>query len=132
MANAYLKYYPVNNGDQSIIVLKDGTTILTDCNIRKESHNSSDPEMYDVKKDLLGILPKRNGNPYADIFILTHGDWDHCRGFKDNFYQGDPGKYGSANQDANEIIIDEMWFSPMIAEEAKNDDEDVHQEEAER
>lgn len=132
MANAYLKYYPVNNGDQSLIVLNDDTTILIDCNIRKDSHGSADPEMYDVKKDLLGIIKKRNNNPFIDIFVLTHGDWDHCRGFKDNFYQGDPNKYGNSNREANEIIIDEMWFSPMIAEEASNDDEDVHQEEAER
>lgn len=132
MKKNYIKFYPVGNGDQSLIRLEDSTTILVDCNIRQESINSTDPLFYDVKKDLLNSLQKRNGIPYLDVFILTHGDCDHCRGFKNNFYQGDPTKYSSKNKEANEILIDEMWFSPMIAEEHTNDDEDVYQKEAER
>lgn len=127
-----LKFYPVGNGDQSLIILKDGTTIGIDCNIRQASIDSTDSSIYDVKKDLLDSLKTRDNNHYLDVFILTHGDCDHCRGFKTNFYQGDPKKYGEKNRKANEIIIDEMWFSPMIAEEHTNDDEDAYQQEAER
>lgn len=127
-----IKYYPVGNGDQSLITLKDETTILVDCNIRQSSVNSTDPEIYDVKKDLLKSIKKRDNNPYVDVFVLTHGDCDHCRGFKTHFYQGDPKKYTEKNRKADEIIVDEMWFSPMIAEEHTNDDEDAYQQEAER
>lgn len=127
-----IKYYPVGNGDQSLITLKDETTILVDCNIRQASVNSTDPEIYDVKKDLLKSIKKRDNNPYVDVFVLTHGDCDHCRGYKTHFYQGDPKKYAEKNRKADEIIIDEMWFSPMIAEEHTNDDEDAYQQEAER
>lgn len=127
-----IKFYPVGNGDQSLIILKDGTTLLVDCNIRQESIGSTDPKMYDVKKDLLKCIGRRNDNPYVDVFILTHGDCDHCRGYKNNFYQGDPTKYSDKNRKADEIIIDEMWFSPMIAEEHTNNDEDAYQQEAER
>jgi hypothetical protein len=127
-----IKYYPVGNGDQSLIILKDNTTILVDCNIRQVSIGSTDPKIYDVKKDLLGTVQKRNNNPFVDCFILTHGDCDHCRGFRDNFYQGDPNKYSDSNRKKGEIIVDEMWFSPMIAEEHTNDDEDAYQQEAER
>jgi len=88
--------------------------------------------MFDVKKDILSIVQRRDGNPFADVFILTHGDCDHCRGYKENFYQGDPKKYGESNRKAEEIMIDEMWFSPMIAEEHTNSDEDAYQQEAER
>ena len=35
MANNKIKYYPVNNGDTSLITLKDNSTILIDCNIRE-------------------------------------------------------------------------------------------------
>ncbi len=45
-----IKYYPVGNGDQSLILLKDNTTILVDCNIRQASVGSTDPAIYDVKK----------------------------------------------------------------------------------
>jgi len=127
-----IKYYPVGNGDQSLITLKDETTILIDCNIRQTSVNSTDPEVCDVKKDLLKSIKKRDNNLYVDVFVLTHGDCDHCRGYKTHFYQGDPKKYGEKNRKADEIIIDEMWFSPMIAEEHTNDDEDAYQQEAER
>lgn len=127
-----LKFYPVENGDMSLITLSDKTTILIDCNIRQSSIGSTDPAVYDVKSDLLKSISKRNNNPFVDVFVLTHGDNDHCRGFITNFYQGDPKKYSQKNRDAEEVIIDEMWFSPMIAEENSNNDEDVHQQEAER
>ncbi len=127
-----IKYYPVGNGDQSLIILKDGTTIMVDCNIRQESIGSTDSELYDVKKDVLQCIKKRDNNPFVDVFVLTHGDCDHCRGYKNNFYQGDPLKYSDKSRKAEEIIVDEMWFSPMIAEEHTNDDEDAYQQEAER
>ena len=132
MAKNYLKFYPVGNGDTSLITLSDKTTILVDCNIRQVSKDDSKPEIFDVKADLLKSVRKRDNIPYLDVFILTHGDIDHCRGFKANFYQGDPKKYSKKNLDEDEIIIDEMWFSPMIAEENTNNDEDAHQQEAER
>lgn len=132
ISSASIKYYPVDNGDQTLISLKDRTTILVDCNIRQASLGSTDPKVYDVKKDLLNSMQRRDGNPYVDVFILTHGDNDHCRGFKDHFYQGDPKKYSEANRKAGQILVDEMWFSPMIAEEHTNDDEEAYQAEAER
>lgn len=127
-----IKIYPVGNGDQSLITLKDGTTMAVDCNIRLESVDSTDQLYYDVKKDVLACIKKREGNPFVDVFVLTHGDCDHCRGFRRHFYQGDPVKYKKENREAGEIIIDEMWFSPMIAEEHDNEEESVVQEEAER
>jgi hypothetical protein len=124
--------YPVSNGDHSLIRLADNSTILVDCNIRQASVGSTDPKVYDVKSALMKAAKKRDNNPYIDVFILTHGDCDHCRGYKAHFYQGDPKKYGDSNRKAEEIIIDEMWFSPMIAEEHTNEDEEAYQTEAER
>ncbi len=54
------------------------------------------------------------------------------RGFEKHFYQGAPENYSEAHKKEELIRIDTMWFSPMIAEENANDDEDVHQKEAER
>lgn len=132
MPNPSIKYYAVNNGDMSLITLADGTRILIDCKLTKQSDESEDPKIHDAKKDLLNSIQKRDNNYYVDVFILTHGDKDHCHGFKDNFYQGDPAKYSKADRDKNLIIMDTMWFSPMIAEQYTNDDEDAHQQEAER
>ena len=132
MSRNYIKFYPVDNGDSSMITLSGGMTILVDCNIRQASIGSTDPAIFDVRKDILQSIKRRNGIPYTDVFILTHGDCDHCRGFKQNFYQGNPDNYSAEDKKAEKIMIDEMWFSPMIAEEHTNDDEDAYQQEAER
>jgi hypothetical protein len=133
MSISTIKYYPVCNGDQTLITLEDKTTILVDCNIREAAKGDDDVELYDVHEDLLGSIQRdAKKNPFIDVFILTHGDQDHCRGFKENFYQGDPKKYSDSDRKKNLIRVDAMWFSPMIAEQHTNDDEDAYQKEAER
>ena len=133
MSKNYIKYYPVCNGDQSLITLADSTTILVDCNIRESAKGDEDETLFDAHKDLLESIRKdKDGVPYVDVFVLTHGDQDHCRGFSTNFYQGDPGKYSEKDKKNNLIRVDAMWFSPMIAEEHTNDDESAYQKEAER
>lgn len=139
MANQ-IKYYPVDNGDQSLISVEEigyTTNILVDCNIRESSKGDTDASQFDVKGDLLVSLKKRSINevsnvPYVDIFILTHGDDDHLHGFQDNFYQGNPKNYKQANKEAGEILIDVLWFSPMIMGSATNDDEKCFNKEAKR
>ena len=130
--NNQIKYFPVGNGDMSLITLADTTTILIDCKLTKASDESEDPLIHDSKKALLESIKKREGNYFVDVFVLTHGDKDHCHGFKDNFYQGEPKNYSDADRKKDLIIMDTMWFSPMIAEQNKHDDETAHQEEAER
>lgn len=135
-----IKYYPVDNGDQSLISIEEKgytTNILVDCNIRESSKGDTDATQFDVKADLLVSLKKRTVNqvagvPYVDIFILTHGDDDHLHGFQNNFYQGNPKNYKQNNKDAGEILIDVLWFSPMIMGSATNDDEKCFNKEAKR
>lgn len=139
MANQ-IKYYPVDNGDQTLISVEESnyaTHILVDCNIRESSKGDDDPTQFDVKADLLATLKKRKVNdveavPFTDMFILTHGDEDHLLGFENNFYQGDPKNYKKKNKDAGEILIDTMWFSPMVMGTATNDDERCFNKEAKR
>jgi len=140
MASSYIKYYPVDNGDQSLISVNENgyeTHIMVDCNIRETSKGTTDPTQYDVKADLLTVLKKKKVNDvenvsYTDIFILTHGDDDHLHGFESNFYQGDPKNYKKANKEKGEILIDVLWFSPMVMGSATNDDERCFNKEAKR
>lgn len=132
MSNPTIKFFPVGNGDMSLITLEDETRILIDCKLTAKSDESIDPKICDVKKHLLESIRERDGKYFVDVFILTHGDQDHCHGFRDNFYQGAPDLYSKKHREDGLIMMDTMWFSPMIAEQYKNDDEDAHQCEAER
>lgn len=114
MANNKIKYYPVNNGDTSLITLDDNSTILIDCNIREGEKDSDDNYIFKVKDDLLESTQTRNKNPFVDLFILTHPDQDHCLGFENNFYRGDPDDYSKDNRSNDEIIIDEIWVTSML------------------
>jgi hypothetical protein len=132
MSNHRLKFYPVSNGDTVLITLKDETTILFDSNIRDTGEDSDGNQIYDVKKDLLSSLKKKNNNYHLDLFVLTHPDQDHCRGFKKHFYQGNPDNYGDVNRKADEIIIDEMWVTSLLFDNVTNDDAKAFKKEAER
>lgn len=140
MAKSTITYYPVDNGDQNLISVIESditTNILVDCNIRDSSKGDTDSTKYDVKEHLLNTLKKRKVNEidnvsYADIFVLTHGDCDHLRGFRKNFYQGNPDDYKKKNKEDAEILIDVLWFSPMVMGPSTNDDEDCFNDEANR
>ena len=104
MSKHKLKFYPVGNGDQTLIRLKDLTTILIDCNIRQGEEDNNGNKIFDVKNDLLNSISTRDGNPFIDVFVLTHGDQDHCRGFKVNFYLGNPNIYKKENKERTKAI----------------------------
>ncbi len=135
-----IKHYPVDNGDHGLISVEESgytTNIMVDCNIRISSAGEENPEQFDIKKDLLNVLKKKKVNDvenvsYTDVFILTHGDEDHLLGFENNFYQGDPKKYEKKNKDDSEIMIDVLWFSPMVMGTPTNDDEECFNKEAKR
>ena len=132
MAKHLLKFYPVDNGDMTLLYLADKTTILIDCKIREGEETDAGNKNYPVKQDLLDSIQKRKNNPYLDLFILTHPDKDHCQGFEKNFYCGDPDKYNEDNKDNEEIIIDEMWVTSLLFNHTKNLDAKAFKKEAER
>jgi hypothetical protein len=85
-----------------------------------------------LKKDLLDSLKKKDKNYHLDLFVLTHPDQDHCRGFKKHFYQGNPDNYSDSNRKEDEIIIDEMWVTSHLFDSTTNDDAKAFKKEAER
>ncbi len=109
-----VKFYPVDNGDTSLIKPKDKITLLVDVNIREGETNSDGNDIFDVKKDLIESIETKDGNYFLNHFILSHADEDHCLGFEKNFYQGDSKEYGESNQENEEIIIDELWVTSLI------------------
>jgi hypothetical protein len=72
---------------------------------------------------------------HIDTFILTHPDQDHCRGFEDIFYTGDPSEFNESDRRNGLIIIDELWFAPRIFssfEDNLSDSAEAFKEEAGR
>jgi hypothetical protein len=132
MANSQIKYYPVGNGDTTLLNLQDGTTILVDCNIREKSKDENDETSFHVKDDLLKSIKKKNENPFIDVFILTHPDVDHCRGFESNFYQGNPDNYEEKHRKKEEIIIGELWVTSKLFKHDHADDANKVRNEANR
>lgn len=127
-----LTYFPVGNGDTSLIKLSDGTTIVIDINACEPD---GETERYDVHEHLLReVRVDSDGRPHLDAFILSHPDQDHVRGIERVFFLGDPAKYSQADKKANRIIIDELWFAPRIfrAQEDLCEDADSFKDEAER
>ena len=132
MAEASITYFPVGNGDMSLIRLLDGTDIVIDCNIRV---CDGDDPCYDVHDHLLRRVRKAGDIPYINAFILTHLDQDHCRGFDTAFYLGDPSEYSKADKDNGLIRINELWFTPRIFSDLEknfSDDAKAFRKEAKR
>lgn len=89
LADPSVTFFPVGNGDTTLIRLSDEASILLDSNITEESEDDEETR-YDVHAHLLDTLKKVDGICHLDAFILTHPDQDHCRGIDRSFYIGDP------------------------------------------
>jgi beta-lactamase superfamily II metal-dependent hydrolase len=102
-------FFPVDNGDMTLIELESGRTILIDVNIR-ESADDPKQEPPDVASMLRKRLKKDNRDRlYIDTFVLSHPDLDHCRGIAKHFHLGKPEDCPS-----DKILIRELWSSPMV------------------
>lgn len=125
MAN-YMTFFPVGNGDMTLIQTKTNKYIMIDCNIRNAEN---DDTIYDCNEYLQDNLPIDDGQIYLDAFFLTHSDNDHCRGIRDYFNLCAP-----EDSDDNKIRIDELYVPAklMMDETHYNDDADAIREEAQR
>lgn len=111
-----ITFFPVDNGDMTLIKLNDKTTILIDINIREAAEDEQDPAC-NVIKELRDRLEKdEKGHPYVDAFLLSHPDQDHCKGLRKHFHLGPLDDYDFDPPEGGElkIVIQEMWSSPMI------------------
>jgi hypothetical protein len=114
--SAKIAFFPVDNGDMTLIELFDGRTLLIDVNIRADA---DDPNSLvpDVARDLRDRLKKdRYGRPFVDAFLITHPDADHCRGFARHFHTGPLADYVDDRQPPHKkrIVIGELWSSPLV------------------
>lgn len=110
-----VKFYPAGNGDTSLITLADKTSIQIDCHIREVGEDSDGNNIFIIKDDLLNSLQRKDSKPYVDLFILTHPDIDHCRGFENHYLNNKKADdYNHEDEEAQKIIIGELWVTSKI------------------
>lgn len=110
-----ITFFPVGNGDMTLIKLESGRTILIDINIRTLGDG-----VRDVAKDLRDALSTdEHGRPYVDVMVLSHPDQDHCRGLKAEFHLSPLSDYRDSDK-PKKIVIREMWSSPLVFRRASS------------
>lgn len=115
---AKITFFPVDNGDMTLLRLADTntTSLLIDCKIRSTADDAND-DTRDVAKDLRDrIKTDANGRPFVDAMLLSHPDEDHCLGLEKHFWLGPIADYSDDNKPEKEkrIIIRQIWSSPMV------------------
>lgn len=120
-----ITFFPVDNGDMTLIALADDTTILIDINLRDRAEDDQDPSCNVVKELRKRLKKDDNGRPYVDAFLLSHADEDHCRGMKKHFHLGPLSNYNDKPPDGEElkIVIREIWSSPMMFRRASKNNQ---------
>lgn len=98
-----LTFYPVGNGDSSLIKLQNGRWVLMDYRHQAQGEDSTTP-IIDLQKRLRGELDEAKRNDF-DVVAFTHADEDHIGGSTDFFYLDHSTKY----QKGNRAKIKTLW-----------------------
>ncbi|MEQ8626043.1 hypothetical protein [Ekhidna sp.] len=113
MGKHTIKFYPVGNGDSTLISLDNGKHILWDYAHMKDENNEDDkrcnlPE--ELNKDVKGDY---------DVVTFTHADRDHINRFSEYFYLEHASKY----QGAGRKKIKELWVPASVLLDTHAEDE---------
>lgn len=92
-------FWPVANGDSTTLVLKPNELVMQiDLHHLEKAEDEESPE-WCIVDELVRILPKKNNQPYLALFVLTHPDEDHIKGFAALL---------------KKVMIGEIWHTPRI------------------
>ncbi|MEE1978913.1 hypothetical protein [Shewanella xiamenensis] len=113
-------FYPVGNGDTSLIKTTNGRFILMDFHQMSNAEDDKTPQ-YDINAALRQELKDADKESF-DVVAFTHADKDHINGSTKFFHLEHAEKY----QGGDRVEIDELWVpAAMLLEEADN----LHQSE---
>jgi len=115
---ASITFFPVGNGDMTLITFDNDQKLLIDLHVRKAADDADD-DTPDVMADLRGRLTRdEKGRLFVDGFLLSHPDKDHICGLTTHFHLGPPDEW---DEDDDKILIREMWSSPVVFRRASKD-----------
>ena len=108
---ASITFFPVDNGDMTLVRFDNDQTLLIDIHIREAADDPNDATP-DVIADLRSQLKRDvKGRLFVDGFLLSHPDQDHVGGLMAHFHLGSPDDWKSAD---DKILIREMWSAPVV------------------
>jgi hypothetical protein len=108
---ASITFFPVGNGDMTLIRFDNDQKLLVDLHVRKAADDDGD-DTADVMTELRGRLSRDvSGRLFIDGFLLSHPDKDHISGLETHFHLGPPDEW---NEKDDKILIREMWSSPIV------------------
>lgn len=108
---ASITFFPVGNGDMTLITFDNGQKLLVDLHVRQAADDDDD-DTPDVMADLRSRLTRDGkGRLFVDGFLLSHPDTDHICGLQTHFHLGPPDEW---DEDDDKILIREMWSSPIV------------------
>lgn len=111
-------FYPVGNGDTSLIKLDNNKMILMDYYQKDNAQDTSTPEC-DIATELKKELREAKKSSF-DVVAFTHADDDHIRGSTEFFYL----KHEKQYQSDDRVVIDELWVpAAMLLESAGRDEQ---------
>lgn len=92
-------FWPIGTGDSTTLVLKPGEIVMQIDLRNLEKADDPDEAEWPVVDYLVKQLPRKNGQPYLALFVLTHPDKDHITGFAELL---------------KKVEIGEIWHTPKI------------------
>ena len=108
---ASITFFPVGNGDMTLLTFDNDQKLLIDLHVRKAADDDDD-DTPDVMADLRSRLTRDDkGRMFVDGFLLSHPDKDHISGLESHFHLGPPDEW---NENDDKILIREMWSSPIV------------------
>lgn len=124
----YMTFFPVGNGDMTLLTTDSKKNLLFDCNMKKSAEDESNSD-FDCNEYLHNTLEQDGNVSFVDAMFLTHSDQDHCRGMVEYFNLCKPDDI-----DEEKIRIDELFVPArlLLDDEHKNDDADAIKDEANR
>ena len=122
-------FYPVGNGDTSLVKLQNGRWVLLDFRHQAQGEDSSSP-IIDLSKRLREELDAAARNEF-DVVAFTHGDEDHIGGSTAFFHLDHSSKY----QGGKRAKIRTLWVPAAMlldkgADATECDECDVWRKEA--
>lgn len=108
---ASITFFPVDNGDMTLVTFDNDQTLLIDLHVRKAADDEDD-DVPDVMKQLREMLSRdADGRLFVDGFLLSHPDKDHIGGLERHFHLGPSEDWKKAD---DKILIREMLSSPIV------------------